>query len=54
MSGFSPAGVTRFWDPDHGAAIVQLLGHGPDPADGVFRTTDGGRTWLPVSFAVTP
>ena len=54
MSGFSPAGVTRFWDPDHGAAIVQLLDHGPDPTDGVFRTTDGGRTWLPVSFAATP
>jgi photosystem II stability/assembly factor-like uncharacterized protein len=53
MSGFSPAGVTRFWDPDHGAAIVQL-GNGPAPADGVFRTTDGGRTWLRVSFAAMP
>jgi hypothetical protein len=54
MSDFSGAGVVRFWDPDHGAAIVQLLDQGPDPTNGVFRTTDGGGTWLPVSFATTP
>jgi hypothetical protein len=53
MSAFGVASRLRFGDPDHGAAIVQL-GNGPAPAAGMLRTTDGGRTWLPVSFAVTP
>jgi photosystem II stability/assembly factor-like uncharacterized protein len=48
-SGFGPTTRLRFWDLLEGAAILQLT-NGPTPAAGVFRTTDGGHTWTPVSL----
>jgi BNR/Asp-box repeat. len=47
-TGLGAAARIRFWSPLEGAAIVQLT-NGPAPAAGLFRTTDGGQTWTPVS-----
>ena len=49
-SGLSAAMRVRFWDARNGAAIVQTT-NGPTPAAGLFRTTDAGQTWTPVSIA---
>ena len=50
-SGLGATVRLRFWDPLHGATIVQLT-NGPTPAAGLLRTSDGGQTWSPVS--ITP
>jgi photosystem II stability/assembly factor-like uncharacterized protein len=52
-SGLGAATRIRFWSPREGVAIVQIS-NGPAPAAGVFRTTDGGRTWTPVSLTGSP
>ena len=50
-SGLGAALRLRFWDPEDGAAVVQMT-NGQAPAAGLLRTTDGGRTWSPVVIAV--
>jgi hypothetical protein len=40
----------RFWNALHGVAVVEQS-NGPSPAAGLLRTTDGGKTWAPVSIA---
>jgi hypothetical protein len=39
----------RFWNALDGLAVVEQS-NGPSPAAGLWRTTDGGKTWAPVSI----
>ena len=50
QTGRIPRLVVHPKDPD--TALVCALGHayGPQPERGVFRTTDGGRTWAKTLF----
>ncbi|MSO83833.1 MAG: sialidase [Acidobacteria bacterium] len=50
QTGRIPRLVVHPKDPD--TALVCALGHayGPQPERGVFRTTDGGRTWTKTLF----
>jgi hypothetical protein len=49
-SGLSAALRVRFWDVRNGAAVVQTT-NGPASASGLFRTTDAGQSWTPVSIS---
>ena len=51
MRGFDGALWVRYLDPDHGAAMVQGGAEGGNTTSAIYATNDGGRTWLPVSFA---
>jgi photosystem II stability/assembly factor-like uncharacterized protein len=52
MSGISgwPEQVS-FWDQDHGIVVISN-GNGRPPSL-LYRTNDGGRSWLPVSITTS-